>query len=244
MDLEGRVVGGRPRAHLGARPSPRRLPPLRRRRGRAHARADGHRPLVRPRRAALRPLPDALCSAARSGWRPYATFGTPELAESVARRARGPDGGADGKSRRDRARRRRRPGGRAARCCSNGHAPSTGTRRRSAPRALSTPISGDAVIAAAVERGYGTTKPVQTKPGARGRVDERRDDRDRDGRARPRRAGAAGRGDPGGPGRPARGGDPRHGRRAPPAAPRSPLRSSAPRSAAPARSAPTRSATC
>ena len=88
---------------------------------------------------------------------PYATFGTPELAELGARRARGPHRGADGQPRRDRPRRGPRRGASSARCCSSGPAPSTGAprarraaraRRRAAARRWS---------AAALARGYGST---------------------------------------------------------------------------------------
>ena len=93
---------------------------------------------------------------------PYATFGTPELAELVARGARGPDRGADGQPRRGRCTAPtldRRAGARAAarvglRASTGARAAigdAAGARRGASARPWSRPR---------VERGYGTTKPA------------------------------------------------------------------------------------
>ena len=63
---------------------------------------------------------------------PYATFGTPRARRGDGRGAPGPDRRADGQPRSDHVRARPRRSASRARCCSNGRAGCTGTRRRSA----------------------------------------------------------------------------------------------------------------
>ena len=89
---------------------------------------------------------------------PYATFGTPELADAVADALEGrtaalmANHGAVAYARRPRGR------GRGARCCSSGRARSTGARARSASPQTLDEDQRDAVVEAALERGYGSTE--------------------------------------------------------------------------------------
>ena len=204
----GRSRRRRPAADLGARSPPRRLPSLWRRRSRSHARADGDRALVRPRRAALRPLPDASARRSRSGGalRDLRNAGAGELR---SRRPRGPVSGPDGEPWRDHP----RPDTSTAvelslllewACTVYWRAAAIGSPRVLTPssgRRWSPPPSSAA------------TDPRSRSSARRRGMDERRDGRDRDGRPRARRPRPPGRGDPGGSGCDPGRGDPDHRRR-------------------------------
>ena len=155
----------------------------------------------------------------------------PGAGRADPRSARGPERRADGQPRRDRLRTRPRQPRWTRRCCSSGRASCTGGRRRSARRARSIAPSSSRSSRRSAARGYGITRRSAAREGRHAR------------RARRRRAGAPGGGDPRGTGR--RRWSSRSGSRRParPAGPRSRWPSSAPACGAPARSAATRSAT-
>ncbi len=87
---------------------------------------------------------------------PYATFGTPELAEARARRARGPDRGADGQPRRDRATAPTSPAADGLTRLLEWACTVYWRAARSARRGRSTRTRAQAVVDAVVARGYGT----------------------------------------------------------------------------------------
>ena len=105
VDLDGRAAStassSRPRSSTCTSASTA----LRRRRGRAHPRADGDRAVAACSTSSRCVHYEMLLLGGAVRVAPYATFGTPELADVGARGARGPHRGADGQPRRDHLRR-------------------------------------------------------------------------------------------------------------------------------------------
>ena len=126
--------GRRAGSHLRGGAAPGRVPPVRRRRGRAHPLPHGHGAVVRARRGPVRALRDAPARRPGTG-RQIPDVRHARAGGDRAGRARGPPRRADGEPRRDRARGRRRRGARSRAPARVGVHASTGAPPRSASRA-------------------------------------------------------------------------------------------------------------